>query len=100
MIWSSAISHISRYIEYIEHTQYIAQPNLNKRALSKIQKTEPDCVLTGVGDSSSPAQAVKTDRCALRKAVSLEGHPPKILDGPHGDSSISLWEWKRISSNH
>lgn len=65
-----------------------------------MQKTEPECVLTGEGDVSSPAQTVKTNGGALREAVGLEGHPPEGPNVPKGDSSMCLWECKRISSNH
>lgn len=67
-------------------------PNVNESRVSKMNKTEPECVLTGVGDTSSPTQAVKTDWGALGEAVGLEGHPLEEPNRPQCDSGISLWE--------
>lgn len=55
-------------------------------------------ILTRVGDTSSPAQTVKTDWGALREAVGLEGHPLEHPNGPQCDSSISLREQEGLVS--
>jgi len=59
------------------------------------KKIKPEWVLTGVGDASSPARAVKTNGGALREAVGFEGPPLERLNGPQDDSCISLDRVKR-----